>query len=255
MRSRFVFPLLLTIALMFACHFIVDIPDESPAWGDADVDGDSDVDADVDSDVDSDVESDVDSDTDGDADSDVDFDSYCEITGDYICRGHPDMVRIPDSGFCIDRYEASRGVGNVAKSLPGEFPWVNVSYAKAAEACDNAEKRLCTDIEWRTACQGPDTTTYPYGNDFSGTACNGAEYDAGIILDTGTMSGCEGGYDCIFDMSGNVDEWVSGDCPGTSCRVYGGTYEAEETNLQCASSFSTSDDGGDDIGFRCCVDD
>jgi hypothetical protein len=229
---------LLCSILTFACHFILEIPDESPAWSDGDGESDSDVDAD--------------GDVDGDGDIDDDYEFGCEVTGENICRIRPEMVRIPEGGFCIDRYEASRSVGDIARSIPGELPWVNISYEAAQQACSKTNKRLCKTTEWQTACQGPIKTTYPYSNDYSATACNGAENDAGM-LETGSLDTCEGGFDCIFDMSGNVDEWVEGDCPGSSCQVLGGTYHAQQSNLRCNSLFSTSSDGDEDIGFRCCV--
>ena len=43
---------------------------------------------------------------------------------------------------------------------------------QAGEACPNAGKRLCTDAEWLRACQGPDETTYPYGNTREPGVCN-----------------------------------------------------------------------------------
>src|SRR5690242_19560232 len=64
---------------------------------------------------------------------------------------------------CIDRYEASLkgwlytdnpGEQTIpAISMPGVFPQVNINKVQAARACSAAGKRLCTDIEWKRACQ------------------------------------------------------------------------------------------------------
>ena len=46
----------------------------------------------------------------------------------------------------------------------GAVPQGYINGVQAAAACASAGKRLCTDAEWLRACQGPSSTTYPYGN-------------------------------------------------------------------------------------------
>src|SRR5262249_20347102 len=82
---------------------------------------------------------------------------------------------------CIDKYEAALVVvaddGSTsswspyfnpgdrrvrAVSLAGAVPQGYISGTQAAAACAEAGKRLCTDTEWKRACQGPDGFIYPY---------------------------------------------------------------------------------------------
>lgn len=52
----------------------------------------------------------------------------------------------------------------LAISLPGKIPAGYVNKIIAAQACANAEKRLCTRKEWYKTCVGPDGP-HPYLND------------------------------------------------------------------------------------------
>jgi formylglycine-generating enzyme required for sulfatase activity len=129
----------------------------------------------------------------------------------------------------------SREQRYVARSEPGVVPQAYISRVEAAEACANAGKRLCSVDEWYRACRGPEKTTYPYGRNFERSICNVGkphllsrffgtnpkawQYDAhfnnpmlselpGFLARTGEYSGCVNAYG-VFDMVGNVQEWVA----------------------------------------------
>lgn len=108
--------------------------------------------------------------------------------------------------FCVDVFEASTvevlGKGKTKRHSPyepvdglkvkavsrrGAIPQAHISRDQAAEACENAGKRLCTDDEWLLACKGDGKgkkgksrrvgpTTYPYGDELKPGACN----DSGV---------------------------------------------------------------------------
>ncbi len=84
--------------------------------------------------------------------------------------------------FCIDKYEASLvevdadgkekpyphwlpvdGHTVRAVSVPDVFPQGYISEVQAEDACAASNKRLCSHVEWKTACMGPAKTTFPYG--------------------------------------------------------------------------------------------
>ena len=92
--------------------------------------------------------------------------------------------------FCIDRFEAAlvdvdgsawspyvhpgratRARGLAARCGPAG---VHLAGRRPRAACAAAGKRLCSDAEWLRACQGPTTTTYPYGNTREPGVCNDA---------------------------------------------------------------------------------
>ena len=172
------------------------------------------------------------------------------------CPG--DMIRIGDTGVCIDRYEASRS-GAMAVSVAGAAPWRNVHRWNAETGCVAAGKRLCTGAEWQSACRGPAGNPYPYGpaftsgicNDRNGTVCR---RDGTGVVATGSYPLCQGGYPGIYDLSGNVWEWVW-DYTG-NCGLVGGSVDCcgDAACLACAP-LSWQDCGLEwpGLGFRCCL--
>ncbi len=67
-------------------------------------------------------------------------------------------------GVCIDSYEAP----NVA----GRLPLVMYNLVEAEAWCQARGKRLCYDDEWQAACEGPNATSYPYGDLHEPGVCN-----------------------------------------------------------------------------------
>ncbi len=169
-----------------------------------------------------------------------------------------DMAYVPTASVCIDRYEASHAMGNVAMSNPGVMPWAQVTWDGAQAACTAAGKRLCDDAEWTAACVGPAPgTIYPYGgiSSYSAHTCNGTDHGVGAAVKTGGMADCEGGFPGVFDMSGNLFEWTS-TCT-TTCSMRGGSFSAggDHITLRCSGSSQYATTGATAfIGFRCCMD-
>ncbi len=200
------------------------------------------------------------------------------------------MVRV--ASFCIDKFEgalvAVAGDGSTSQWSPyespggrrvraisarGAVPQGYVSGAQAARACAEAGKRLCSDTEWKRACQGPDGLTFPYGNTREWGRCNdhrdehpavelfGSVTNLGspcinqlhdTVDRTGDRTGCvtvEGAY----DMVGNLHEWTA-DSSGT---FRGGFYVDTVLNGQGCNYVTTAHDtayGDYSTGFRCCSD-
>ncbi len=161
----------------------------------------------------------------------------------------------------------------------GTIPQGYISGVQAAVACDAAGKRLCSSAEWLAACRGPSSSVWPYGEDHQSSACNDdypghpvvdlfgtstgiwdAEHmnDPGINQQSGTVAaggahpGCVGHWG-IYDMHGNLHEWVS-DPSGT---FRGGFYaDAKVNGAGCLYVTTAHTFGYHDYstGFRCCKD-
>ena len=161
----------------------------------------------------------------------------------------------------------------------GMTPQGYISGAEAQAACAASGKRLCSSTEWLAACRGPNNTTFPYGNAHITGACNDAYSGHPVINYFGTSTGvfdsvhmndpginqqpntvARGGEfaQCvtptgIYDMHGNLHEWVS-DAAGT---FRGGFYaDASLNGAGCTYATTAHDFVYHDYstGFRCCAD-
>jgi hypothetical protein len=192
----------------------------------------------------------------------------------------------PDASSCdpgTERYDGGTGLlASKACSASGVQPWTNVTFDDARRACQNlgGSWDLCTAAQWESVCETSSGTSFPYGNGYQGTTCNGNDLDTDCpctpsdcpdgdndeILDTGSLSGCcsDWGGTCVYDMSGNVKEWTStshwvdtdGDTVGDTdyYELRGGSSNMIEPGLTCQYDFVVADPTFTffNMGFRCC---
>jgi formylglycine-generating enzyme required for sulfatase activity len=109
--------------------------------------------------------------------------------------------------------------------------------------------------QWYFACSRGGQRMYPYGDTFKASACRGP----GAIESAraGGMPACVGGYEGVFDLSGNVWEWED-HCDGDRCANRGGAWGHTELALSCPFAsvgyYQDRDIARADTGFRCCGD-
>lgn len=165
-----------------------------------------------------------------------------------------------------------------AVSQAGVVPNAYLSGLIAEEACRNAGKRLCREDEWVFACRGQADRAFPYGDDYEAGRCNVHQgvHPARILhghaslghLDprlnhfsyqgrpllhsTGSNAECASrwGNDAVYDMVGNLDEWVD-DERGA---FLGGFY-SRNTKQGCQSKITAHPRAYYDysLGVRCCL--
>jgi hypothetical protein len=149
----------------------------------------------------------------------------------------------------------------------------------APAACRAAGKRLCREPEWVTACKGDKGTKYPYGDQYRHGACNVFRSDhparvlhgnaseglsdprlnqvvlenAAMLRETGGSPLCKSvwGNDAIYDMVGNLDEWVD-DPEG----MFLGGFYSRATRNGCEARITAHPLAYFDysLGVRCCAD-
>lgn len=121
--------------------------------------------------------------------------------------------------------------------LAGEgAPMVNVTPAQAEAYCEQQDKRLCHELEWERACEGPARDEY----------AGGATYDAAQASAFGVRG------------MGSRGEWVvsASQRPGTdapSAVFRGAGTEHEDTLRRCAGRrWSSIETQSRHLSFRCC---
>jgi formylglycine-generating enzyme len=202
------------------------------------------------------------------------------LVDDMVCvdRWEGSLV-VRGTGDDFSPYESPGSIKVKAVSRPGVVPQAYISKIEAEDACDASHKRLCKESEWVKACEGKTPTRFPYGDERREGYCNdsgkaplatyypdptlaygsaAAMNDArlnqlpGTVAKTGRFRRCRNRYG-IFDMVGNVHEWV--DDPSGTFR--GGYYlDTTQNGAGCKYRTVAHDAAYHDYstGFRCCKD-
>jgi len=170
---------------------------------------------------------------------------------------------------CMDRHEWP--------NRQGERPEIMVRFVEAEARCAAAGKRLCTEFEWETACEGPLVLPFPYGSAHDPRACNVSkpwravseqkllsrdakvrDAEAARVWQgepSGAFPACVSPSGAV-DLVGNVEEWVTTSRPEWPFRssLKGGYW-----SKPWAGCRGTNDSHGPmfrfyEVGFRCCKD-
>ncbi len=172
--------------------------------------------------------------------------------------------------ICIDRYEWPNKAGTK--------PDLGMDWHHAGDMCRSAGKRLCTDTEWTLACEGQERLPYPYGYVRNAGACNidrpyiipdddkwanlRTRAEEIVRLDqrdpSGARESCISPYG-VYDMTGNVDEWVVNEAGHEREKPYvsglkGGYWGPVRDRCRPMTTDHNQWHTGYQIGFRCCED-
>jgi formylglycine-generating enzyme required for sulfatase activity len=116
-------------------------------------------------------------------------------------------ARLPVQRFCIDVFEYP--------NRRGQMPRTSVGWEEARRLCQASGKRLPSRIEWQAAAQGREGRLYSYGSVFESGRCNtdAQTGDFSALAPAGSFPRCQTDLG-VFDLDGNVSEWVEDDWEG-----------------------------------------
>jgi formylglycine-generating enzyme required for sulfatase activity len=161
--------------------------------------------------------------------------------------------------FYIDPYEVSQvSYQKMMGKNPSHFKGANnpvekVSWSEAAEYCKRVGKRLPTSLEWEKAARAGSASKYYWGNKLGVNKANcdgcGSQWDGLSTSPRGTFAPNALG---LYDMSGNLWEWVSNSYDSKSKILRGGSWVDDSSFVESAGFyFIPPENRSYDIGFRC----
>ena len=227
--------------------------------------------------------------------------------GDFFCMDRTEVTNAQYATFlatnpagtnlaaCTNDASLNPDVSNACATELGRYdpavrPQVPVSCVDWCDAytyCAWAGKRLCGAIagganppasfadaeasQWFRACSKAGTQKFPYGNTYQSQFCVGLDNSGTHPSDVTSEAACQGGYNGLYDLSGNVAEWENSCSAATglsdACLTRGGSIQSVEsvppsllcndsalndtTPMPASAQRSTHDEL---IGFRCCYD-
>lgn len=174
--------------------------------------------------------------------------------------------------FCMDRFEWP--------GEPGVLPRTLTSWNEAKALCEGVGKRLCTEDEFNFACEGEELRPFVYGYLRDPTICNFDKpyrertYNYAPWDECMATPACKAAFDAldqraptgshprcmspegVFDLNGNVNEWVMRPEQGFSKRsgLKGGWWGPVRNRCRPMTTFHGESDYGYEQGFRCCRD-
>ena len=151
-------------------------------------------------------------------------------------------------------------------------PVTGVMWEQANAYCQFVHGRLPTEAEWEKAARGPNGNIYPWGDE--APSCGLLNFNNCIGKTTNVTTYAQGqSYYKVFDMSGNVFEWVAdwydpvyystapvlnpvGPEAGTRKSIRSTDYKANGDQVAAAVRFFDSPNvHRRNLGFRCVVED
>jgi sulfatase modifying factor 1 len=161
------------------------------------------------------------------------------------------------------------------------LPVTNVDWCDAKVYCLSVGKRLCGRVgggsiptmefdvvgqsQWFDACSQGGVSEYAYGDAYVGATCVGNGYDGvdgynvatDVAQPVGSAADCHGAsapYDEVYDLNGNVAEWVDS-CSANKCSTAGGSFDGGVAQHRCrATTDEFFDLGYPHVGIRCCAE-
>ena len=180
------------------------------------------------------------------------------------------------SAFLVSKYEITQGewekvmgYNNSKIQNSDSHPVENVTWDDCQKFCQKTGLRLLTEAEWEYACRAGTSTKYFWGNE-PDESC--FWFDVNSSVTTHSAGGRKSNKYGLFDLSGNVCEWVNdwyeenyyqrspkenppGPAMGKYKVVRGGAFNDKAIAAACSYRYWFKPrEASNFIGFRCALD-
>jgi hypothetical protein len=171
--------------------------------------------------------------------------AHYDMASDNVCGKNAYPVPVGSRTVCVDAYEYP----NASDAEPKDM----VSHEQAERICEQSGKRLCSIVEWQSACRGKDGLRYSYGSSYNQTKCN---TNTNSSKRSGRKEQCRSWYG-MYDMNGNMWEWTATPSKGHEnyYLVAGGSWDSNNASSCLENKYSFYPQNQYHfVGFRCCKD-
>ena len=180
-----------------------------------------------------------------------DPDRWLSPGADGVVQDRHDQLPLLQTKSCFDSIAVTRTGQAQLASGAGQRPVVCVTWYGADKYCRELGKRLPLETEWELAAKGGDGRRFAWGGE--PPRPGGVGYGTSGPRDVGTAAQ-DVSPEGIFDLAGNVAEWVSSDRDTPELRmIRGGSFLADGACYLLASKCARMPwlRFGRNVGFRC----
>lgn len=178
--------------------------------------------------------------------------------GEYLAGEPGSLDKVVLNEFYIDVHEVTQRDyqkimgANPSKFAGGDLPVERVNWNEARKYCKRVGKRLPTAAEWEKAAKAGTATKYYWGDTFKPDQANCDGCGGRAAKRPSPVGSFPPNPWGLYDMAGNVWEWVEDSAGGDTRVLRGGSWVDSKSFVAPTGAYTLqADNRSYDIGFRC----